>query len=149
MLIEKGATININSGLPLFNACENNSYEIVKLLIEKGASIDINNGQSLCESCKYGRYEIVKLLIEKGATIDINNGSALSYACRMNHYKIVILMLSYLPKIMKPCVSYKSDDMKIREIFNNYNSLIYQLDGTIRYLPEIVSFNFALFIGII
>jgi hypothetical protein len=39
--------------------------------------------------------------------------------------------------------------MNIRKILNNYNPLIYQLDGTIRYLPNIVTFNSALFIGIL
>ncbi len=35
--------------------------------------------------------------------------------------------------------------MNLRKIYNNYNPLIYQLDGTIKYLPEIVTYNSALF----
>ncbi len=47
-----------------------------------------------------------------------------------------------------PSDLYKSDDTNIWEIFN-YNPLIYQLDGTIKYLPEILTFNNALLMGII
>ena len=72
--------------------------------------------------------------------------------CKIRQYEIVKLLLSYLPQIMKSYISYDSYklyDMKIQKILNNYNPLIYQLDGTIRYLPEIVAFNSCLFIGIL
>ena len=49
---------------------------------------------------------------------------------------------------MKSYISYdlyKIYDMKILKILNNYNSLIYQLDETIRYLPDIVTFNNVIF----
>jgi hypothetical protein len=154
-LIENGATININNNndMPLIIACIDGNYNIVKLLIENGATIDINDGYwcPLSYACRYGHYNIVKLLIEKGATINIKTGYPLSDTCETKQYEIVKLLLSHLPQIMKSYISYdlyKSYDINIRKILNNYNSLIYQLDG-IRYLPDIVTFNSGLFIGIL
>ncbi len=150
MIIE-GEIIDFNCGIPLSSACYYGHYDIVKLLLEKGATININSGEPLSNACRGEYYDIVKLLLEKGAIIN-SDRQPLQFACRNGQYEIVNLLLSYLPQIMKSYISYKlykSYDIKIREIFNKYNPLIYQLDGTINDLPDIITFNNALLMGII
>ncbi len=50
------------------------------------------------------------------------------------------MLLSYLPKRMKSYIAiniYKSCAPNIWILFNTHNPLIYQLNGTIKYLPDI------------
>lgn len=73
-LIKAGANVNIYGKerySPLYNACDRNNFELVKLLVSKGAKVNAKCGQSkrtpLFEAMYPDNYEMVKFLLEKGA----------------------------------------------------------------------------------
>jgi ankyrin repeat protein len=133
----------------LANACWEGDYESVKLFIKNGANVDISIGQPLQNACYNGHYNIVKLLIEKRAPNDIYIERSLLYACFWEYCEIVKLLLTHLPKKYKPYISIDMYSSNIWKIFNEYDPIIYQLNGTIKYLPDIITFKSALFIGIL
>ena len=101
----------------------------------------------LRNACIKGNYKIIKLLIKKRTTINLSE--YLKIACLNLDYHIVKYMLKFLPKTINPHISLNTYTKNIWKIFNTYNPLIYKLDGSIKYLPNIITLNSSLFIGII
>ena len=67
-LLRNGADVDINSGMPLWEAVYGRSPDLVKLLIDYGA--DLYKGLALKEACLYGYTEIVKIFLDYGADKD-------------------------------------------------------------------------------
>jgi ankyrin repeat protein len=150
LLLANGANIDCFNGEPLKLACYNGRYDIVKLLLERGANFNIGNGEPLKWACQNGHYVIVKLILEK----DVNfvSNLVLDYACNYKQFDMINMILSCLPKLMKSYIAhdlYKLYNTDVLKIFNNYNPIIYQLNGTIKYFPDILTLKNALFMGFI
>jgi len=84
---------------PLYLACENNDYDLVKRLLEKNISPNRHTTEGrlpflLC--CYSGYTALVKILLEYGAEPDLEGleGLALYLACKMGHEEIVNLLMA-------------------------------------------------------
>lgn len=167
-LILLGADVNRYKGdaySPLYNACDKNNFEIVKLLVEKGANV---NGQSggdskkipLSEAVFNDNYEMVSFLIQKGAYVSLKDGygrTPLFFACCCEDERIPLLLIQkggdinvkdedgetpfsnvvYTSnlKLFNIYIKYKPD-LKIN-IKNNPNLIYIMLDGCIPEYKEI------------
>ena len=98
MFLEKGANINETdeySQTPIFYACREGQFEMVKFMFERGVDIhhlDKNNENCLFYAAREGRLEICKYLIEKN--IDVNQvdnakKTAMHFAKTKGHHSII------------------------------------------------------------
>jgi ankyrin repeat protein len=83
-LVEHGADVNCDDGLPLMCSAEYGHLDIVKFLIEHGADIyiDKNNDigiSALQMSASHGHLEVVKFLVASGANIHTLNISDIKH----------------------------------------------------------------------
>lgn len=88
--------------LNLYEACKNNSLEIVKLLMQRYLKYDNNNNirrtffvreEALHLASERGYTEIVRFLLDSGANIHINDDWALRDACEHGYVETARLLL--------------------------------------------------------
>lgn len=92
-LIENGADINAEMGLPLRIASEG-ELDVVKYLIENGADIHANEDGALLRASMFGKLDIVIYLVENGADAHGYNDRALESARNNGHLDIVDYLLT-------------------------------------------------------
>lgn len=84
--ISHGAHIDQSKALII--ASEKGYLNIVKFLIDRGANVNVENGLPLIRSSKNGHFNVVKFLIEKGANIHARDGEAYKQSYINKHYDI-------------------------------------------------------------
>lgn len=105
LLKKKKIDVNVSNSdyeTPLHLACQNNHFEIVKLLIDHGANLeacrDFSDHTPFHYACENGHENIIKLLVENGvnihARVSAGNSTAL-YILAQNNESYLLRYLMY------------------------------------------------------
>jgi ankyrin repeat protein len=98
-LVDNGARISSAKSIPMFLACKNGHFRIVKYLYKK------NNAQysfELCCASEKGYLKIVKYLHKKGSAIDIYNNKPILRAIKNKHLDVVKYLFEHSNKETLP-----------------------------------------------
>jgi ankyrin repeat protein len=95
VLIEYGANVNIDNGLPLKHMSWDGNIEIVDLLLKAGADVHVDNDIPLRNAFSCGHVKVVELLLNFGANIHIFVDEDLRSAFSCGHVKVVELLLNF------------------------------------------------------
>ncbi|AGC01741.1 ankyrin repeat protein [Acanthamoeba polyphaga moumouvirus] len=98
-------------------ACDNNYYNIVKILLEFGADCNYLDGKSLLIAIQNNNINIVELLLKHGIDVNNINNKILETCCINNNFEIFDLFIKngiYLSNsyqdLLNLCLKYKSAD---------------------------------------
>jgi hypothetical protein len=76
ILLNNGADVNIEQGLPMIYAVNQEDISMIKILLDYGANPNIDQGRALALVAKNGRTDILDLLLQHGADPRLENVAA-------------------------------------------------------------------------
>ncbi|NCB69505.1 MAG: hypothetical protein EOM47_11750 [Bacteroidia bacterium] len=105
ILVKYGGKVDMPVGKceakPLLIACQNNSYDFVKLIIENGGDVNsknkcAGNQTPIRFACKTGSVKLVSYLLDNGADLEDTPDDQITpivQAARSNHYELVKFLI--------------------------------------------------------
>jgi len=133
-LIEAGADVNCNNGMPLQTCCELDFYKMAKLLLDNEADVNLHeeDGKSLLHhACVNSKHKFVRLFLKKGAELgDENDQKEYIKLCITNDDdKTLALLIKYgldfddqVQSVMDKCIKQMKQNVA-EYIFNNYPNI--------------------------
>jgi ankyrin repeat protein/superfamily II DNA or RNA helicase len=88
-VIELGADISTQDGLPLVMASKNGHLDIVKYLVFLGADIHARKDDAVIWACGGGYLNVVKYLVSEGADFTAQENDCLILACENGHIPVI------------------------------------------------------------
>lgn len=94
LIIDHGANVNCNSGVPLEEAIKSGSLDAVKLLVKNGAIINVDDDKFLLICCACGDYpDILTFLIEYGVNTSKKYHELYKICIQKNHIESARILI--------------------------------------------------------